>query len=54
MEYTLEITETLKKKVKVEASSYKDARKKVDEMYNDEQIVLSADDFYGYEIEPLP
>lgn len=53
MKYTVVIVETLSRKVKVDAADAQEAKQIIAEQYNNEQIVLSADDFYGYEIETL-
>ena len=53
MKYTVVIVETLSRKVEVEAADPQEAKQIIAEQYNNEQIVLSADDFYGYEIETL-
>lgn len=53
MKYTVVIVETLSRKVEVDASDAQEAKQTIAEQYNNEQIVLSADDFYGYEIETL-
>ena len=53
MKYTVVIVETLSRKVEVDAADAQEAKRIVAEQYNSEQIVLSADDFYGYEIETL-
>ena len=53
MKYTVVIVETLSRKVEVEAADAQEAKQIIAEQYNNEQIVLSADDFYGYEIEKL-
>ena len=53
MKYTVVIVETLSRKVEVEAADAQEAKQIIAEQYNSEQIVLSADDFYGYEIETL-
>jgi len=47
------VTETLSRKVEVEADSYDDAASKVREMYNKEEIVLDDGDYEGVEFEPL-
>lgn len=47
--YEVIITETLTKSVIIEASDYSDAIKKVKKKYFDEEIVLSADDYYDTE-----
>lgn len=49
-EYEVVITEVLKKKVKVKAKNKNEALNKVLDMYNNEEIVLTADDFYNYDI----
>lgn len=43
--YTIDITETLKKSVEVQATDYYYALDLVEEMYNDGKIILTADDF---------
>lgn len=53
MKYTVVIVETLSRKVEVDAADAQEAKRIVAERYNSEQIVLSADDFYGYEIVTL-
>lgn len=53
MKYTVVIVETLSRKVEVEAADAQEAKQIIAEQYNNEQIVLSADDFYRYEIETL-
>lgn len=53
MKYTVVIVETLSRKVEVEAADAQETKQIIAEQYNNEQIVLSADDFYGYEIETL-
>lgn len=53
MKYTVVIVETLSRKVEVDAADAQEAKQIIAERYNNEQIVLSADDFYGYEIETL-
>lgn len=53
MKYTVVIVETLSRKVEVDAADAQEAKRIIAEQYNNEQIVLSADDFYGYEIETL-
>ena len=53
MKYTVVIVETLSRKIEVDAADAQEAKQIIAEQYNNEQIVLSADDFYGYEIETL-
>ena len=48
--YNIVITETLKKIVEVEASSLAEAVRIVEGQYRNCGIVLTADDFAGYEI----
>ena len=45
-EFKIEITETLIKKVSVQAKDKYEALEKVKEMYSKEQIVLDYSDFY--------
>jgi conserved domain protein len=44
-EFEVVITETLQRKVKVQASSKREARRKVLDMYHYEEIVLNEKDF---------
>lgn len=44
-EFEVVITETLQRKVKVQASSKREARRKVLDMYHYEEIVLNKKDF---------
>ena len=53
MKNTVVIVETLSRKIEVDAADAQEAKQIIAEQYNNEQIVLSADDFYGYEIETL-
>ena len=48
--YNIVITETLRKIVRVEAETYDDAIDKVESLYGNQEIVLNADDFIGYEL----
>lgn len=48
--YNIVITETLKRIVEVEASSLAEAVRIVDGQYRNSDIILTADDFAGYEI----
>lgn len=50
-EFEVIVTETLQRKVKVQASDEKGARAKVFDMYDNEEIVLSDNDFWDYSIE---
>ena len=53
MKYLVRVTETLAKSVIVEANSKEEAENKVDQAYDDAQIVLDYDDFDEYEIEAI-
>lgn len=48
--YKIEITETLKRVIEVEADSIESAVEKVQQQYDNEEIVLDSDDFNGMEI----
>lgn len=48
--FTLEIVETLSRSVEVEADNLNDAFEMVEQMYSNEEIVLGAEDFVGYEV----
>lgn len=50
-EFEVIITETLQRKVKVKASNEADAKIKVFDMYDNEEIVLGDNDFWDYSIE---
>lgn len=43
--YTIEITETLQKQVKIKANSQEEAEKKVKEQYQNNEIVLDSNDY---------
>ena len=45
--YTIEITETLKKTVTIQAETASDAYDLVENMYNNEEIVLDSTDYAG-------
>lgn len=51
MKYLVRVAETLARTVIVEANSMEEAEDKVDQAYDDGQIVLDYDDFSEYEIE---
>lgn len=53
MTYEVLITETLERKVKVEASSLQEAEEKVREAYRREEHVLDWSDFTGVEFKPM-
>ena len=50
-EFEVVITETLQRKVKVEASNETEAKTKVFDMYDNTEIVLGGHDFLDYSIE---
>lgn len=50
-EFEVIITETLQRKVKVQASNSTDAKIKAFDMYDNAEIVLGNDDFLDYSIE---
>lgn len=50
MKHKIKVQETLERIVEVEASSIDEARDKVEEMYNNEEIVLDYSDFVGMEM----
>lgn len=47
--FKIEIVETLKRAVDVSANSPEEARQKVMDMYYDQEIILSGDDYYETE-----
>lgn len=47
------ITETLQKVVAVEASDWHEAVKRVQKEYADEKVILTGDDYFDTEFEPL-
>lgn len=53
MTYKFEIIETLRREIEVEAESTTDAYYKVEDACNAEEIVLTAADFSGREINRL-
>ena len=52
--YTIEITETLQKQVTVQATSKEAALAKVEQMYQEETIVLVAEDLFSQSIQFIP
>lgn len=48
--YSVAISETLYKRVIVEADSFRDAIELAEELYGDGKIVLTSEDYDGYEI----
>ena len=51
--FTVEITETLQRQVEVEAKNEEEALELVQEMYSNEDIVLTAEDYVDTEITVL-
>lgn len=51
--FKVEITEYLQKIIEVDAKDEKEAYSKVKQMYDEEEIILSADDFTGKKIKVL-
>lgn len=49
--HTIEITEMLQKQVTVQAASKEEALAKVEQMYQDEIIVLTAEDLFSQTIQ---
>ena len=49
--YYVSVTETLNKVVSVDAESLREAKQKVQDAYDDCDIILDADNFAGEEIE---
>lgn len=52
-EFEVLVTEILQRKVKVQASNKREARRKVLDMYHYEEIVLNEKDFSDYSVEAL-
>lgn len=50
-EFNVYIVETLSRHIIIKADSVEDAYSKAEEMYSDQDIVLDASDFVGYDIE---
>lgn len=48
--FYLNVTETLNKTVEVQAETYEEAKEKVQNAYDNEEIVLDYNDFVEYEI----
>ncbi len=53
MKYKVEITEYLQKTIEVDANDENEAYSKVKQIYDNEKIILSADDFIDKEIKVL-
>lgn len=51
--YTFSITEILERIITIEAENENDAYKKLKDLYYNEEIVLTADDFVDYKFELL-
>lgn len=51
MKYDITIIETLSRSIEIEADSYDDALMKVEEMYDNQEIILDSEDFKGKTIE---
>lgn len=51
--FKLEITETLSREVEVEAETLEEAIDSLNKMYKNEEIILGADDFLCYGINPI-
>ena len=49
--YYVSVTETLNKVVSVDAESEKEAVQKVQDAYNNSEIVLDSDDFIGEQVQ---
>jgi hypothetical protein len=48
--FKITVIETLEKTIEVEADDKADAQRKALQMYKDEEIVLTSDDYVDYEI----
>lgn len=51
MKYDITIIETLSRSIEIETDSYDDALMKVEEMYDNQEIILDPEDFKGKTIE---
>lgn len=51
--FTFEITETLQRQVTIKAKDLEAAQEKVNRQYENEDIVLDADDFVDYDIKSI-
>lgn len=51
MRFDITVIETLSKTVSVDAENYDEALEKVEDMYDNQEIVLDASDFKGKVIE---
>lgn len=52
--YSVEVTEKLSRVVDVIANNYDEAENKVDEMYNNQDIILDSSDFESKDYYPYP
>jgi hypothetical protein len=50
MKYVVNVTETLRRRVIVDAEDFEDAEHKVEAAYNDGKIELDYKDYNGYDI----
>lgn len=50
MKYKIEITETLQRQIEIEANSKEEAEKIAKQKYQNEEIVLSSDDYVNTSI----
>ena len=50
MKHTITVTETLSRKVEIEADSYEEAIQTISQKYNNEEIVLGEHDYSNVEI----
>ena len=50
MKIKIKITEKLVRRVSIDAEDTAEAKRKAEDMYMNEEIVLTADDFAGYTI----
>ncbi len=51
MKFDITVIETLSKTVTVDAENYNEALEKVEEMYDNQEIILDSSDFKGKVIE---
>jgi len=51
MEFDITVIETLSRTVTVDAENYNEALEKVEEMYDNQEIILDSSDFKGKVIE---
>lgn len=53
MKFTIQIIETLGRKVEIEAENYAEAKNEVERMYYDEEVVLTAENHTNTEFEQV-